>query len=284
MTSSRSSKGRILLIEDQPALRRTYSRSLAASGFDVVQASRGGEGLERLPGGDFDLILTAIEGPAEHGSQVLAQLRSGYPEVPIVVMLEAADNQIAIQATERGVLRSLIKPIAADALEAAASQALRIRHPGLARTRLLKIDRTGIRTSSVTATHAKNEFGTILESAMRGERVFITKHDVPKAVLLSVDDFDVLSSSVGAKLDALSGEFDALLSRMQSRDARSQMKSAFDASPKQMGRAAAEAATKRVWAPGRPADLRSGRNERTGEKQHRRCHDPRAGRGVLQSR
>ena len=49
----------------------------------------------------------------------------------------------------------------------------------------------------------------------------------------------------GDKLDTLSGEFDALLARMQAPKARAGMKAAFDASPKQLGRAAVAAARKR---------------------------------------
>src|SRR5271163_1134979 len=46
------------------------------------------------------------------------------------------------------------------------------------------------RAGSVTATDAKNEFARVLESVIRGNRVFITKHDAPKAVLISIDEFE----------------------------------------------------------------------------------------------
>jgi antitoxin Phd len=96
----------------------------------------------------------------------------------------------------------------------------------------------------VTATDAKNEFGRVLENVIRGGRVFITKHDAPKAVLISIDDFETLSRSATSKLDTLSDEFDALLARMQVPGARARMKAAFDASPKQLGRAAVRLARK----------------------------------------
>jgi hypothetical protein len=64
-------------------------------------------------------------------------------------------------------------------------------------------------------------------------------------VLLSVDEFNKLAGAAERKLDALSGEFDALLSRMQTPEARTGMKAAFEASPKQLGRAAVAAARKR---------------------------------------
>src|SRR5437016_500786 len=98
---------------------------------------------------------------------------------------------------------------------------------------------------SFSATEAKNEFGQVLEKAMQGVTVVITRHDAPKAVLLSTDQFNALSHATQNKLDALSGEFDALLARMQTPKSHRAMKSAFDASPKQLGKAAVAAARKR---------------------------------------
>ena len=99
--------------------------------------------------------------------------------------------------------------------------------------------------ASFTATDAKKEFGRLLEMVMQGGVVVITKHEAPKAVLLSVDEFNALAHAAESKLDTLSGEFDALLARMQTPKARAGMKAAFDASPKQLGRAAVAAARKR---------------------------------------
>ena len=99
--------------------------------------------------------------------------------------------------------------------------------------------------SAITATDAKNEFGRVLEMAIQGGIVVITKHDEPKAVLISVREFNALTNANRIKLDALSGEFDALLARMQTPAARAGMKAAFEASPKQMGNAAVAAARKR---------------------------------------
>jgi len=100
-------------------------------------------------------------------------------------------------------------------------------------------------TASISATHAKNEFGRILEKVIQGGTVVITRHDAPKAVLMSINEFNALSGATRLKLDTLSGEFDAMLTRMQTTSARVAMKSAFNASPKQLGKAAVVAARKR---------------------------------------
>lgn len=91
---------------------------------------------------------------------------------------------------------------------------------------------------TVTATEAKTRFGPLLESAIRGGSVVITKHDTPKAVLLSMAEFEALGGVRPPDLDALSAEFDRLLARLQTPDNRKALKSAFDATPKELGRLA----------------------------------------------
>jgi len=95
---------------------------------------------------------------------------------------------------------------------------------------------------SVAATRLKNEFGTVLEQAARGA-VAITRHDAPKAVLVSYEDFEALVK--GQNLNDLGAEFDALLDRMQTPKARKGVRAAFNAAPAQLGRAAVKSARKR---------------------------------------
>jgi antitoxin Phd len=97
----------------------------------------------------------------------------------------------------------------------------------------------------ITATEAKNEFGRVLDTVIQSGMVIITKHDAPKAVLISIDEFNAISHSGERKLDTLSGEFDELLARMQTPKARSRMKAAFGASPAQLRKAAIAAVRKR---------------------------------------
>jgi antitoxin Phd len=96
-----------------------------------------------------------------------------------------------------------------------------------------------------TATQAKNEFARALELALQGGNVVITKHDAPKAILISMDEFNRLTHAAEFNLNTLSAEFDAMLNRMQTPKARSAMESAFSASPKELGKAAVSAARKR---------------------------------------
>lgn len=95
---------------------------------------------------------------------------------------------------------------------------------------------------TVAATRFKNEFGAIFEQATLTGAVAITKHNTPKAVLLSYAEFQALTRSSSPVLDELDGEFDALLATMQTPASKSAVAAAFDASPEELGRAAVKAA------------------------------------------
>lgn len=95
----------------------------------------------------------------------------------------------------------------------------------------------------VAATRFKNEFGAIFEQAAISGAVAITKHDAPKAVLLSFAEFEALVKASSPQLNELDAQFDELLTRMQTPKARKGMMDAFNASPADLGKAAVKAKT-----------------------------------------
>lgn len=102
-----------------------------------------------------------------------------------------------------------------------------------------------IDVTQVPATRFKNEFGAMFEQAARGKVVAITKHDAPKAVLISYEEFQALMRARSVGLGELEARFDALLEGMQTPKAKAAMSAAFDAPAAKLGRAAVKAARKR---------------------------------------
>lgn len=134
----------------------------------------------------------------------------------------------------------------AERTESDASPGRRSRRPAIARVATFRNSRGELRQpASVTASEAKGEFGRVLEIAALGGAVVITRHDAPKAVLISIEDFNALSDAAHVKLGTLDREFDALLDTMQTPHARQAMEKAFRTSGKAMGKAAVTAAGKR---------------------------------------
>jgi antitoxin Phd len=107
------------------------------------------------------------------------------------------------------------------------------------------LDRRGLAAVKISASVAKNKLGEVLDRVLQSGMVLITKHETPKAVLLSMEEYGSLTRAAQSRLDTLNDEFDALLARMQTPKSREAMKAAFAASPKQLGKAAVAAARKR---------------------------------------
>jgi prevent-host-death family protein len=100
-----------------------------------------------------------------------------------------------------------------------------------------------LRYTTVAASEAKNQFGQMLESALRDGAVVITKHDTPKAILLSIDELEAIAAR--SRLDSLTAEFDAKYAQMQKPGFAKAMDRAFAATPKQLGAAAIKATRKK---------------------------------------
>jgi prevent-host-death family protein len=87
-----------------------------------------------------------------------------------------------------------------------------------------------------SATEFKQHVGKYLDEA-RTKRVIIERQGRPTAVLISVEEYEVLNPAASRVIDMLTGEFDALVSRMQRRDFQKGLANAFDASPEELGAA-----------------------------------------------
>lgn len=238
-------KGRVLIVEPNPSILHSYRSRLLKAGFEVTEASEAATALRKIEDAQFDLLISDLELPKTDGLTLLRRLRAKFVDLQFVLLLEAPNNQRAVEAAELGAFQSLIKPIRPDVLEKTAALAVR-RKRERTNPQIAPGGRLSTRSTSVTATEAKNEFGRLLEKAMRGDIIVVTKHDAPKAVLLSIEKFETLSHAPESRINTLSAEFDALLSRMQTSSTRNAMQAAFRASPEQLGKAAAAAARKRA--------------------------------------
>ncbi len=101
---------------------------------------------------------------------------------------------------------------------------------------------TGLDASALTATEAQNNFGRVLRRAGRGETVYITKHDRAAAVVVSIERYRELTDETAADLDELTGEFDAMLARMQSEEAAAGFDALFEMDSAALGEAAVKEA------------------------------------------
>lgn len=233
-----SSRERILLVEQGASSSR--ASILDRAGFEVVRSSGVVDPVRLLENGGFALLVTDLL-PGTSGLALLKDIRKRGLDLPVILFSDRPTARIKALAARRGA-----RLCRTAALRRTVERA--VRHlSGARRSALLPFrNRRGeqINIASVTATDAKNEFGSVLDTAIEKGAIAITRHETAKAVLLSVDEFNALVGAREGELDTLGGEFDALLAGMQAPGARSRMKAAFGASPTELGKAAVMAAHK----------------------------------------
>jgi DNA-binding response OmpR family regulator len=100
---------KILIIEDDPKMRRGLEEMFAQEGYEVLSASNGREGLEKLDE-DIDVVLTDLVMPGINGMEVLREVKRKKPLVPVVVITAFATIESAVEAMKSGASDYICKP------------------------------------------------------------------------------------------------------------------------------------------------------------------------------
>ena len=127
--------GRLLLVEDERAIRLALSGLLRREGYDVEQEEDGAAAIRRLGSEPFDLVLTDLalgEGPS--GMDVLRAVRQEQPETPVVMITAHGNEKIAVEAMKLGAEDYVPKPFDNDEIRLVVRRALE-------RTRLARENR-----------------------------------------------------------------------------------------------------------------------------------------------
>ena len=117
---------RILLIEDDEALRKVYRSMLETADHEVVEAPDGREGVRRFRQSPADLIVTDLLMPHQDGVETIRELRRTYPGVRIIAITGARGSFNRLPAAgSLGARRTLTKPVSLDDLLQAVAEVLR---------------------------------------------------------------------------------------------------------------------------------------------------------------
>ncbi|MFO0753758.1 MAG: response regulator [Thermodesulfovibrionales bacterium] len=103
-------RGSILVVDDDPFVLDSASLLLGSYGNSVASSPNGKEALSRFREGTFDVVVTDIRMPGMTGIELLEQVRSLDPEVPVILMTAYADLDIAIDAVKKGAYDFIVKP------------------------------------------------------------------------------------------------------------------------------------------------------------------------------
>jgi CheY-like chemotaxis protein len=115
---------RVLLAEDEPAVREFVSRVLVLMGHSVLEASDGAEAVELMNKHHFDLLVTDIVMPIMDGISLALKVRSVRPNVPILLMTGYANESQRVHNLSVLIEGLLNKPFNKDQLVQAVNSAL----------------------------------------------------------------------------------------------------------------------------------------------------------------
>ena len=115
---------RVLVVDDEPALRRALQINLSARGWEVLTAADGAAALEAAASGSPDVVLLDLGLPDLDGLDVIAGIR-GWSEVPIIVLSARTSSVDTVDALDAGADDYVTKPFAMDVLLARLRAALR---------------------------------------------------------------------------------------------------------------------------------------------------------------
>jgi two-component system chemotaxis response regulator CheY len=108
---------KVLYIDDSVSMRQMTSLILGGAGYEVVQASNGAEGLEKLAP-DIDLVITDFNMPGMNGIEVIRSIREGEVarSVPILMLTTESEAEKKQQGREAGATAWMTKPFDKEGL------------------------------------------------------------------------------------------------------------------------------------------------------------------------
>jgi two-component system, cell cycle response regulator CpdR len=120
---------RIIIAEDEEALRALCARALAMDGHEVKTACDGGDALDLITreDGGFDLLLTDIRMPVMDGIALALTAARDYPALTILLMTGYADQRERAHGLDVIIHDVISKPFSVDTLRGAVTEALTVR-------------------------------------------------------------------------------------------------------------------------------------------------------------
>jgi two-component system KDP operon response regulator KdpE len=101
---------RVLLVDDEAAIRRALRTPLNELGFETVEVSRGEEALQRMRTESFHVVLLDIQMPGIGGMKTLTRMRSIAPRMPILMLTVQDSEEHKVEALELGADDYITKP------------------------------------------------------------------------------------------------------------------------------------------------------------------------------
>jgi len=115
----------ILTIEDDAAIRRGIVDALEFSGYRVLESGNGDEGSEMAVQCNYDLLLLDLVLPGKSGMEILSELRSVRPALPVIILTARGEENDRVEGLRKGADDYVVKPFSVKELLARVEAVLR---------------------------------------------------------------------------------------------------------------------------------------------------------------
>ncbi|HEU0301081.1 MAG TPA: sigma-54 dependent transcriptional regulator [Longimicrobium sp.] len=114
----------LLVVDDEPNIRRVLELSLGDAGYRVLTASTAAQASRLLAAERVDLLLTDLQLPDRSGLELLDEVRAARPDLPVILITAYGTVESAVQAIRAGAFDYVMKPFRVEEIEALAQRAL----------------------------------------------------------------------------------------------------------------------------------------------------------------
>jgi len=119
-----STSRKILVVDDDPVVGKSFDRVLAGKGYAVITAQNGEEALRKLASESYDAVFTDIKMPGMSGIEVAQKIKAAKPWMPVVIVTGYSTEAYRAQAAAVGVSEFLQKPLSPEMIEGSAAKAM----------------------------------------------------------------------------------------------------------------------------------------------------------------
>ena len=128
MGSGKKSLGGVLVVDDEPDVRRVVRITLQKAGYHVLEAEDGEDAKRVLSSGEnpllVDTIITDIRMPKVNGVEAISFFQKEYPSIPLIVLTAHPDLDMATGFMSHGIVDYLVKPVEGEKLKSTVARAV----------------------------------------------------------------------------------------------------------------------------------------------------------------
>ena len=125
---------KILVVDDDPVIGKSFDRVLSGKGYAVIKAETGEAAIEKLGAEDYDLVVTDIRMPGMSGLEVAESVRAKQPWMPVLIVTGYGSDASEARAKAAGVTEFLRKPLSPEMIETSVGAAVAAPPPAPAAT------------------------------------------------------------------------------------------------------------------------------------------------------